>query len=296
MDRQDCQFLIDLYETQNITQVARKYFLTQPALTKRLQRLEEELGCQLLIRHKKGVSFTAAGELTLPYCRSMLHCGEALLGALNSHRGIVGGSLKLLCSHSYSYRQLPQALKLYCQRYPMVNVEISVGRSAPLYQQFLRQENCIAILRGDWTWSGGYVPLRAEPLCLLRSRDRVHLPLDESDYISGGSDDHAAITQMERWAQEQGLSLHASRLHVNNINCCKELVRQGLGWSILPGSNLQDFDGVVTPLYLEEGVPLKRSTSLLYHNSYAQLPQVRLFIDTLLESEALSPAPPSEMA
>ena len=229
MDRQDCQFLIDLYEMQSITQVARKYFLTQPALTKRLQRLEEELGCQLLIRHKKGVSFTAAGELTLPYCRSMLHCGEALLGALNSHRGIVGGSLKLLCSHSYSYRQLPQALKLYCQRYPMVNVEISVGRSAPLYQQFLRQENCIAILRGEWAWSGGYVPLHSEPLCLFRSRDRANLPLEECDYISGGSDDHAAVTQMEQWAQEQGLSLHASKLHVNNINCCKELVRQGLG-------------------------------------------------------------------
>lgn len=44
MNEQDYQLLIDLYETKNITKVADQHFLTQPALTKRLRRIEEELG------------------------------------------------------------------------------------------------------------------------------------------------------------------------------------------------------------------------------------------------------------
>ena len=43
MNEQDYQLLIDLYETKNITKVADQHFLTQPALTKRIRRIEEEL-------------------------------------------------------------------------------------------------------------------------------------------------------------------------------------------------------------------------------------------------------------
>ena len=50
MNEQDYQLLIDLYETKNITKVADQHFLTQPALTKRIRRIEEELGSELLIR------------------------------------------------------------------------------------------------------------------------------------------------------------------------------------------------------------------------------------------------------
>ena len=57
MNEQDYQLLIDLYETKNITKVADQHFLTQPALTKRLRRIEEELGSVLLVRSRKGVVF-----------------------------------------------------------------------------------------------------------------------------------------------------------------------------------------------------------------------------------------------
>ena len=57
MDSRDCQFLIDLYEMKSITKVAQKYYLSQPAMTKRLQRLEEEFGCTILLRRKKGAKF-----------------------------------------------------------------------------------------------------------------------------------------------------------------------------------------------------------------------------------------------
>ena len=102
VDSRDCQFLIDLYEMKSITKVAQKYYLSQPAMTKRLQRLEEEFGCTILLRRKKGVSFTAVGEQVLPYCRSMLRLNQEMMGTINRHQGIVGGSLSILCSLSYS--------------------------------------------------------------------------------------------------------------------------------------------------------------------------------------------------
>lgn len=92
MNEQDYQLLIDLYETKNITKVADQHFLTQPALTKRLRRIEEELGSVLLVRSRKGVVFNSVGESVISYCRQMCEMNEQLRNSINASKGIVGGS------------------------------------------------------------------------------------------------------------------------------------------------------------------------------------------------------------
>ncbi|MEM5780113.1 MAG: LysR family transcriptional regulator, partial [Lawsonibacter sp.] len=62
MKNEDWQLLKTLYATKNLTQAARLLFITQPALTKRLKYMEKTVGCQLVQRSNKGVSFTAEGE------------------------------------------------------------------------------------------------------------------------------------------------------------------------------------------------------------------------------------------
>lgn len=83
MNEQDYQLLIDLYETKNITKVADQHFLTQPALTKRLRRIEEELGSVLLVRSRKGVVFNSVGESVISYCRQMCEMNEQLRNSIN---------------------------------------------------------------------------------------------------------------------------------------------------------------------------------------------------------------------
>ena len=285
MDCKDYQILLDLYEQKSITKVAQKHYLSQPALTKRLQRIEEELGCPILHRHKRGVDFTAVGELVLPYCRELLRTHQEMISSINHRQGLVGGSLSILCSNSYSYHRLPVALQTYCSAYPQVSVSVTVGRSGALYHQFLAREDCIAILRGERAWGDGRIPLPSEPLCLVCSRENAGRPLTSYPFIAYHSDDRAALSQVERWALEREVPFYNAKLSVNHINCCKELARLGMGWSVLPRTSLDDFDGYIQNLYFSDGTPLKRDTFLLYHSSYYALEQVRLFVDTLLETE-----------
>ena len=107
MNEQDYQLLIDLYETKNITKVADQHFLTQPALTKRLRRIEEELGSVLLVRSRKGVVFNTVGESVISYCRQMCEMNEQLRNSINASKGIVGGSLSIGTSINYCRYRLP---------------------------------------------------------------------------------------------------------------------------------------------------------------------------------------------
>ena len=87
MNDQDYQFLIDLYETKNITKVAQQQFLTQPAMTKRIRRIEEDLGCQLILRSKRGVTFTAIGETVVEHCRKIVQANEEMHNVINQYKG-----------------------------------------------------------------------------------------------------------------------------------------------------------------------------------------------------------------
>lgn len=130
MNEQDYQLLIDLYETKNITKVADQHFLTQPALTKRIRRIEEELGSELLIRSRKGVVFNSVGESVVSYCRQMCEMNEQLRNSIHASKGVVGGSLSIGASINYCRYRLPSVMRLYTEQYPQVDISISTGVTA----------------------------------------------------------------------------------------------------------------------------------------------------------------------
>ena len=61
MDEQDWRFIDLLYKEKSISKVSNKIFISQPALSSRLLKIEDEMGVKLILRTNKGVEFTEAG-------------------------------------------------------------------------------------------------------------------------------------------------------------------------------------------------------------------------------------------
>ena len=62
MEDWDWRILQVLHEQKNITKTAQALFMSQPALTARLQHIEKEFGIKIVVRTSKGVQFTPQGE------------------------------------------------------------------------------------------------------------------------------------------------------------------------------------------------------------------------------------------
>lgn len=281
MDNRDYQLLLDLYETKNITKAAQRHFLSQPAMTKRIKRIEDELGCELVLRNQKGVVFTPAGERIIPYCRKMNQTDMEMRNAVNQSLGVIGGSITIYVSHNFAHYRLPDILHRFYQKYPNVEINVVTGKSKQLYSKLLQDKLCIAILRGDYKWTSDKFLLSTEPMCIITSKGNIGRPLSDYPYI-GHHTDSAEAAKMERWAEENGLSLETT-LWIDDINGCKELVRRGLGWSILPRICLDDFDGEIETLAFQDGTQFTRSTYAMYWDSYKELQQVQMFLDVLEE-------------
>lgn len=281
MDNRDYQLLLDLFETGNITKAAQLHFLSQPALTKRIKRIEDELGCELMLRNQKGVVFTQAGERIIPYCRKITQTDTEMRNAVNQSLGVVGGSLNIYASHNFVHYRLPDILLRFCERYPNVEINVSTGKSSQLYSKLLQDKLSIAILRGDYKWGSSKFLLSQEPMCVITGRGTEHKPLWSYPYI-GHHSDSVEAAKIQRWSEENGVSLETT-IWLDDINGCKELVRRGLGWSILPRICLDDFDGNIKSLSFQDGTQFHRRTYVMYWDSYRELQQVQMFLNVLEE-------------
>ena len=284
MDEKDCELIEMLWETRNITKAAERLFTTQSALTKRIQKLEEELGCELFIRSRKGVLFTPVAERILPYVWQVSDSMDRIRSQVAIYRKEVAGTLKLGVSINFARYRLADVLKGFMDQYPNVDIHVSTMQSTNLYQSLVKNEISIAIVRGSFKWNEGMVTLSEEPVCLVTAREHAGEPLNSYPYI-GRHTDAGFYDKIQLWRAENGCQESRTNLWVDDIGSCLEMVSRGIGWSILPEICLKQFDDQITPLYFKDGTPFTRSSHILYKHDYFELPQVKKFIQEVLARE-----------
>ena len=131
----------------------------------------------------------------------------------------------------------------------------------------------------------GMRPVNLSPLspCALSAAGKTRDPLTDYPYI-GRHTDSDLSARINRWLAAHDLAQICPHMWIDSIDACKEMVRYGLGWCILPRICLDDFDGYAEDLYMEDGTPFLRNTYVLYKHLYAELPQVKLFLEALLSN------------
>ena len=67
MDLRTLRYFISVYEELNLSAAAKRCLVAQPSISTAIQKLENELGRELFIRHSKGVSPTQSGKKFYPY-------------------------------------------------------------------------------------------------------------------------------------------------------------------------------------------------------------------------------------
>lgn len=280
MDEKDYKLILTLYKLKNITKTSEKLFITQPALTKRIKKIEKDLGTDLLIRSKKGVLFTPLGESIIPYIKTVVNTLKQMREHVSSNHNFIGGNLTVGVSLNYARYRLPKVLKNYTEAFPNVDVNIATDHSKNLYNRLKNDEFSIVIIRGEYKWDEVTILLGTEPMCLVCSKENANLSLNSYSYI-GRTTDLISQGKIQTWLFENNISINNTKLWVDNIDTCLEMAKHGLGWGILPKICLKNFDGYIKDLYFSDGAPFSRSTYILCKNFYYMLPQVKLFIQYL---------------
>lgn len=128
MSLNNLKIFINVVDSGSITRTAEALFISQPAVSKAIKTIEEDLGVRLFFRDKKtGIKLTDTGERILIYARQMMLMEEKIYQTAYFSRNMLEGTLKIASLPSGIDYILVKALACFTKKYPQVNVEILEG-------------------------------------------------------------------------------------------------------------------------------------------------------------------------
>ncbi len=275
-------------ESGSISRAARALFVSQPAVTKSIKILENELDVTLFIRNPKGVTLTREGEILYDYVKEafeQLEQGEKRIKQLknNEYGSIRIGISNILCKYYF----IPY-LKVFHERYPNLKIEI-VNRTSPETLELLdsgkidcaiisdiggkNQFEYNSLMQIQDTFVAKNRPpkevmdikdLENHPLLLLEKKNATRASFDEHFL------DHQVSVQVD--------------IEISSMEFLIEFAKIGLGVSAVIGNFVEEElrDGSLFEWKIEPMMP-KRTIGLLYKSGELLSIATRTFIDFMIE-------------
>ena len=231
---------VEIARTGNLSRAAEALFVTQPALTSRLQALEREIESALFVRTPRGMRLTEAGRAFLPYAERALETvaeGRRLVAEIE--RG-GAGELAIGAAPAVSTYVLPLLLKEFHDAHPNVRLSVRTGHSEEVLEMVLRDQVEVGLTRELRHPDVASVPVYEDELVLVANRDhsfarRVVIRMEELAgeeliLFDRTSSYHDLTNALFRAAGVEP----AGVMELDNIDAAKKMVQQGLGVALLP--------------------------------------------------------------
>jgi LysR family transcriptional regulator, positive regulator for ilvC len=175
---QELSVFLHLAESLHFARSAKAAGMSPSALTRSIQRLEEELGQPLFERSRRNVSLTRAGEIFRDHARAQLAGHARLLEALAAEKQAPTGELRIACTVTACHSVLPKLFARCRARYPGIHLHLRTSDAA----------SCLSGLENDEV-DLAVVPEPDRPAAELRF---VRLAFTELSFIAPASDEELA--------------------------------------------------------------------------------------------------------
>jgi DNA-binding transcriptional LysR family regulator len=116
----------------SITRAATALKVSQPAVSQRIQRLEQAVGDRILVRDSQGTQLTAVGETLLAYAERMLALHDEARTSITGRDAMSAGRRTIGLLEDLAITTLPAALADFAALHPRVDLEVIVSPAAPL--------------------------------------------------------------------------------------------------------------------------------------------------------------------
>ncbi|MDP5209523.1 LysR family transcriptional regulator [Microbulbifer sp. 2205BS26-8] len=242
MEIQWLRAFMAIAERGSVSEGAAQLHLTQPAVSKRLATLEQQLGTTLFNRIGRRLQLTEAGQALLPRARHILNeisDTERELRALGSS---VNGSLRIATSHHVGLHHLPPVLRAFSNRYPQVTLDIDFVDSEQAYEALMAAQYELAVvtlaqkeypqLNAQVIWPDPCVVVAAPDHPLTEIADLTLADLANYPAILPDLNTYTGRL-IKREFDARGLKL-STKLATNFLETIKMMACVGLGWSVLP--------------------------------------------------------------
>lgn len=270
MDTANLDAFLAVADTGSFSRAAERLHLTQPAISKRIATLEQQLDARLFDRIGKRVDLTEAGRALRPRAELIINTLKDTARALGNLSTTVQGRLQLGTSHHIGLHRLPPVLRRFTKAYPGVSLDIQFLDSEVAYEKVLQGEIELAVITlapqiappvvatRIWRDPLEFVVAPDHPLGQTRELELRQLAQYPAVFPGSNTFTHQVVGRL---FEQHNLQPRIG-MSTNYMETIKMLVSIGLAWSVLPRSML---DSQVRVLQLP-GVQLERQLGCIHHS------------------------------
>lgn len=239
---------VNVVNEKSFSNAAKALHITQPAITKRIQNLENRLNVKLFERLQREIVLTEAGTTLLPHARSILHNFENALQAIRDIDTSISGSLRIVASHHIGLHRMPLILKAFSQNFPDVTLQLNFVDSESAYPELKDNIADIAfvtipndlkqgfVCHLEWDDPMSFVCSRTHALAKLTAVEPKDLSLHNAILPSKSTLTYRVVETIFR---DNQLALNAN-IPTNYLETMKMMADVGMGWSVLPNTMIDE--------------------------------------------------------
>lgn len=269
LDIQTLRTFLLVAEERSFSAAAQRLHLTQPAVSKRIALLEQQLGCELFDRIGRTITPTEAGVALLPHAKAIIQQLYSAEQAVRDLSGAVAGDLRIATSHHIGLHRLPPVLSAFSKAFPGVALDIDFMDSEQAYDLIMqgRLELAVVTLAPAGESSMVSHPVWHDPLVFMAASEHP-LALHQACTLAELAR-HPAILPglgtytgqiVKRLFADHDLTLQVS-MATNYLETIRMMAQVGLGWTVLPRNML---DKGLSPL-LVKGIAIDRTLGSIHH-------------------------------
>jgi DNA-binding transcriptional LysR family regulator len=265
---------ISVARHSSFSAAAKELYLTQPAVSKRVAALEEELGIKLFHRVSRHVTLTEAGKQLLKRAKELVEHADDMQRYAANLNSDISGKLSIAIAHHIGLHRMPPILQKFNQQFPQVALDIHFEDS---------DRACLMVEQGDIEFAVITLPSKPpdrlhievvweDPLEIVIGPDheftnREEISLQDLSKLpcvlpERGTETHKIV---RRWVEKVGGTLKV-QMQTNNLESLKMLVAAGIGWSALPSTMLDDSVEVLKVQVSKVPLDLRRELGMVFHH------------------------------
>ena len=291
MDIGSLRAFIAVAQSGSFSEAATRLHITQPAVSKRIAGLEEQLAKPLFDRNGRSIRLTEAGEILLTAAEQIVRSVDVAGDQIRSLGSDVTGRLSIATSHHIGIHRLPSVLRQFTTRYPDVELDLRFTDSELAADDVLngRIELAVATLPIITPPALEVTPVWNDKLVVVCNRQHALLQAKPNGKKTGAQDlaafpavlpSRSTITRqiVTEFLQQSGKQVQVA-LETNYLETIRVMVEVGLGWSVLPETMIS---GDITVVEVE-GFDLQRTLGLMRVKAHSLSVAATRFVEAIEE-------------
>lgn len=241
IDPVSLRLFIAVCEEGTITRASEREYIAPSAVSKRIADIEADIGTALLLRSKKGVIPTPAGQALLRHARALLRSMERLQGELSEYAEGARGHVRILANISSIIEFLPEELSDFMLANEHIQVDIEERFSPDVVRGVAEGHADLGVCRRSMAEGDlEFLPYRRDHLAVVVNREHSLANRSSVTFVETLDYDHLGLSAyatlnafMQREAMAVGREVRF-RTHVSSFDAAYRLVHVGLGLGIFP--------------------------------------------------------------